>query len=47
MIQKFDSELLDPPYTRSVESLTALNTYRGSQINTNYAESFMLIKEIL
>jgi LmbE family N-acetylglucosaminyl deacetylase len=47
MIQKFDSELLDSPYTRSLESLTALNRYRGSQINAKYAESFMLIKEIL
>jgi hypothetical protein len=47
MVQKFDSELLDSPYTRSLESLTALNRYRGSQINAKYAESFMLIKEIL
>lgn len=47
MVEKFDSELLDSPYTRSLDSLTALNRYRGSQINAKYAESFMLIKEVL
>lgn len=47
MVEKFDSELLDSPFTRSLDALTALNRYRGSQINAKYAESFMLIKEIL
>ncbi len=47
MLKKFESELLDSVYTRSIDSLTSLNRYRGSQINVKYAESFMLIKEIL
>ena len=47
MLSKFESELLKAPLTRSTDSMEALNRYRGSQINVKYAESFMLIKEIL
>lgn len=42
----FESELLSSPYTRSIEAILALSKYRGSQINVNYAEAFMLLKEI-
>jgi len=42
----FESELLDAPFTRSLSTLKAYNRYRGSQINVEYAEVFMLIKEI-
>jgi N-acetylglucosamine malate deacetylase 1 len=43
----FESELLESPNTRSIDSITAYNRYRGSQINCMYAEAFMLLKEII
>lgn len=43
----FKEELLSEYLTRSVSTMKALNRYRGSLINVEYAESFMLIKEIL
>ena len=46
ILNVFESELLSSPYTRSIEAILALSKYRGSQINANYAEAFMLLKEI-
>jgi LmbE family N-acetylglucosaminyl deacetylase len=46
-IKLFESELLQAPYTRSLNAIDALSRYRGSQINAKYAEAFMLIKEIV
>jgi len=43
----FNSEIMDSPYTRSIDTLTAHDRYKGSLINVNYAESFVLLKEIL
>lgn len=43
----FKEELLSEYLTRSLSTMKALNRYRGSLINVEYAESFMLIKEIL
>ncbi len=47
ILKMFESELFEYPYTRSIDTMRAYNRYRGSQINSEYAESFMLIKEIL
>lgn len=47
ILRVFDSELLDYPATRSRDSIRAHHRYRGSQANCEYAESFMLLKEIL
>lgn len=47
IMEIFESELLDAPFTRSINTIRAYNRYRGSQINVEYAEVFMLIKEIL
>ncbi len=47
ILEIFSSELLDEPFTRSLGTMKAYNRYRGSQINCQYAECFMLIKEIL
>src|SRR5690554_1192806 len=47
IINIFESELLEHPLTRSINSIKAYQRYRGSQINVEYAECFMLIKEIL
>lgn len=46
-LKLFESELLEAPFTRSINTMTAYNRYRGSQINVEYAECFMLIKEIV
>jgi len=43
----FENELGLHPFPRSVNNLKALNLYRGSQANCKYAESFMLLKEII
>jgi N-acetylglucosamine malate deacetylase 1 len=43
----FESELLPAPMTRSLDSIKALHRYRGSQCNVQYAEAFMLIKELI
>ena len=47
ILQLFSQELLEFPQTRSVDTMRAYNRYRGSQINTAYAESFMLLKETI
>ena len=47
ILSKFKSELMSPPYTRSIDTVRAHSRYRGSQINVNYAEAFMLLKEII
>jgi LmbE family N-acetylglucosaminyl deacetylase len=46
IINCFKSELLPEGFTRSLGSIRAQSQYRGSQINSKYAEAFMLIKEI-
>ncbi|MDX9931204.1 MAG: PIG-L deacetylase family protein [Bacteroidales bacterium] len=43
----FKSELLAEPLTRSIQALKAYNKYRGSLINAEYAEAFVLLKEII
>tara|TARA_X000000950_G_scaffold225907_1_gene272611 strand:+ start:25908 stop:26546 length:639 start_codon:yes stop_codon:yes gene_type:complete len=43
----YEDELLEEFQTRSISTMRALNRYRGSLINVEYAESFMLIKEII
>lgn len=42
----YKSELSDHPFPRSIKSIEALATLRGSAAQCNYAESFMLLKEI-
>jgi len=43
----FASEVMRPPYPRSLKVMKALAQVRGSRIGKEYAESFMLIQEIL
>ena len=47
IVKLFKAELLPGPLTRSISSIEALSRYRGSQINVEHAESFMLLKEIV
>ncbi len=43
----YKSEMLLFPLPRSSENIKALSLYRGSRVAVKYAESFMLLKEIL
>lgn len=47
ILELFESELLPYPLTRNQSTMEALNRYRGSLINTDYAEAFMNIKTII
>lgn len=42
----FESEIGDHPFPRSEKNIKALATFRGASSNCQYAESFMLLKEI-
>ena len=46
-IKMFGSELLPYPMTRNQSAIEALNRYRGTLINAEYAEAFMSIKTIV
>ena len=43
----FKSEIGEHPFPRSERNLRALATLRGATCGCEYAESFMLLKEIL
>lgn len=47
IMKVYQSELAEPPFPRSLEVIRAQAVYRGSACNCNYAEAFMLIKEIV
>ena len=42
----YDSELKEHPFPRSIKNIKALATYRGATSGCEYAESFMLLKDI-
>jgi LmbE family N-acetylglucosaminyl deacetylase len=43
----YDSEVMDPPFPRSIETVISLAKYRGSRIGEKYAEAFTLIQEVI
>lgn len=43
----YKSEIMNYPLPRSLDSIKALARYRGSQIGVEYAEAFMLVREII
>lgn len=43
----YENELLPYPQTRNLDTMKALNRYRGSQISAEYAEAFMSLKTIV
>lgn len=43
----FKSEISDHPFPRSERNINALATFRGASCGCEYAESFVLLKEIL
>ena len=47
ILKIYESELLPYPLTRNLSTMQALNRYRGSQINSEYAEAFMNLKTIV
>lgn len=47
IMKAFETEIMENPYPRSLEVIRAFNKYRGSRIGVDYAESFMLLMEIL
>lgn len=46
-MQCYKSELKTGPHPRSISGIMCLAGKRGSEINTRYAEAFMLVREIL
>lgn len=47
IMQLYESELALPPFPRSLENIKALARFRGSTILVDYAEAFMLVREIV
>lgn len=45
-MEQFKSQLCDYPSPRSLWAIDALARYRGCTVNTEYAEAFMLIREV-
>lgn len=46
IMKVFEGEMGDHPFPRSVENIKALATFRGAMAGCNFAESFMILKEI-
>jgi LmbE family N-acetylglucosaminyl deacetylase len=46
LMNAYESEIGKHPFPRSERNIRALSTYRGATAGCDYAESFMLIKEI-
>ena len=46
IMEIFESEVAEHPFPRSVRNIKALGTLRGATTGCEYAESFMLLKEI-
>ena len=46
IMKVFESEISEHPFPRSIRNLEALATLRGSTAGCEYAESFVLLKEI-
>ena len=46
IMQVFDSEMEEHPSPRSERNLRALGTFRGAMAGCEYAEAFVLLKEI-
>jgi len=47
IMRVFESEIAQHPFPRSERNIKALGTLRGATCGVKYAESFMLLKEIL
>lgn len=47
IMKEYTTEIKEHPFPRSIESIKGLAIYRGSAAGCKYAESFMLLKEII
>lgn len=47
ILKVYESELKTHPFPRSEKNIEALATLRGASAGCNYAESFVLLKEVL
>lgn len=45
IMKMYNTELMESPYPRSLDTIEALSKYRGSRIGVKYAEAFMLLFE--
>jgi N-acetylglucosamine malate deacetylase 1 len=46
ILRIYDSEVPAPPHPRSVDAVRALARYRGTSVSLEYAEAFMLIRQV-
>lgn len=42
----YEGEMDEHPYPRSKKNIRALTTFRGATVGCEYAESFLLLKEV-
>ena len=47
LMQIYKNEIGLHPFPRSLENIKRLAKYRGSQCNCQFAEAFMLLKEVI
>jgi LmbE family N-acetylglucosaminyl deacetylase len=47
IMQVYTTEIMEAPFPRSVDIIEALARYRGSRIGVKYAETYMLLEEII
>lgn len=47
IMKVYNSELGNHPFPRNLANIKSLAMYRGSQCNFDYAEAFMLLKEVI
>lgn len=43
----FETEIFPPPHPRSLDAVRALARYRGTTVSVDYAEAYMLIRQML
>jgi len=46
IMKRYESELQEPPLPRSVDNMRALARFRGATVSVQYAEAFMLLREL-
>ena len=46
ILKIYESEIGEHPFPRSEENVRALSKFRGAMIGVNYAEAFMILKEV-
>lgn len=47
IMKHYESELQEPPMPRSIDNIKALARFRGATVSVQYAEAFMLLREII